>query len=221
MTDRVDESKIDQIVTIAWALWCNRNEVKNGGKQKSGKEINTWAATYLAEYTAAVATPCVPLLMEELKSSWSPPLSPLFKVNVDGAVFSTQGAVGIGVVIRDDEGRVEVALSKRIEAPLGALEAEAKAFKAGILFAKDIGIQEFILEGDSIVIYRALCEVSSPPTAVEPLIEGMHTLCSDFSRVDFSHVRRQGNRPAHLLAKHTQNIVDFSMWIEESSYFIE
>lgn len=46
----------------------------------------------------------------------------------------------IGVVIRDDEGRVEAALSKRIEAPLRALEVEAKAFEAGILFAKDIGI---------------------------------------------------------------------------------
>lgn len=87
------------------------------------------------------------------------------------------------MVIRDDGGRVEAALSKRIEAPLKALEAEAKAFEAGILFAKDIGIQEFILEGDSTVIYRALCEVSSPPAAVEPLIEGMHTLCSDFCKV--------------------------------------
>lgn len=115
------------------------------------------------------------------------------------------------MVIRDDEGRVEAALSKRIEAPLRALEAEAKAFEAGILFAKDIGIQEFILEGDSTVIYRALCEVSSPPAAVEPLIEGMHTLCSDFHGVEFSHVHRQENRPTYLLAKLDQNIVNFSM----------
>ena len=63
----------------------------------------------------------------ELRSFWTPPQTPMFKVNVDGAVFSSQGAVGIGVIIRDEEGRVEAALSKKIMAPLGALEVEAKA----------------------------------------------------------------------------------------------
>ena len=140
---------------------------------------------------------------------------------MDSAVFSSQGAVGIGVLIRDEEGRVEAALSKKIMAPLGAVEAEAKAFEAGILFAKDIGIQEFILEGDSTIIYKALCDTSSPPSAVEPVTIGMQALCRDFRRVKFSHVRRQGNRLAHLLAKHAQSISDFSSWIEENPCFIE
>ena len=62
----------------------------------------------------------------------------MFKVNVDGAVFSALGAVGIGIIIRDEEGRVEAALSKRIKAPLGAIEAEAKAFEAGLLSQKTL-----------------------------------------------------------------------------------
>ena len=75
---------------------------------------------------------------------------------------------------------MEAALSKKIMAPLGALEVEAKAFEAGLLFAKDIGIQELVLEGDSITIYNALCEISSPPSSVEPIIVGVNALCSDF-----------------------------------------
>ena len=101
--------------------------------------------------------------------------------------------MGIGVIIRDEEGRVEAALSKKIMAPLGALEAEAKAFEVGLLFSRDIGIQELVLEGDSITIYNALCEISSPPSSVEPIIVGVNALCCDFRRVEFSHVRRQGN----------------------------
>ena len=93
---------------------------------------------------------------------------------------------------------MEAALSKKIMAPLGALEVEAKAFEAGLLFAKDIGIQELVLEGGSITIYNALCEISSPPSSVEPIIVGVNALCSDFRRVEFSHVRRQGNSPADL-----------------------
>ena len=56
----------------------------------------------------------------------------------------------IVVVVRDDLGRIVAALSKLINAPLGAVEAEAKAFETGLQFAKDIGVQDIILEGYSI-----------------------------------------------------------------------
>lgn len=39
MVDRVEEGKLTQVVTIAWALWCNINEVRNGGKRKTGSEL--------------------------------------------------------------------------------------------------------------------------------------------------------------------------------------
>ena len=43
-------------------------------------------------------------------------------------------------------------LSKKIDAPLGPLEIEAKAFEVGLQFTKDVGIHDLILEGDSLVI---------------------------------------------------------------------
>nr|POE58552.1 hypothetical protein CFP56_73746 [Quercus suber] len=55
------------------------NEVQTGGKQKSGRDMTTWAATYLAEYSTAVETPCVSVPIEVLKGVWAPPPSPLFK----------------------------------------------------------------------------------------------------------------------------------------------
>ena len=63
---------------------------------------------------------------------WTPPQGQTLKANVDGAVFAELKAVGIGVVIRDMEGNVKAALSKKINAPLGSVEAEAKAFEIGI-----------------------------------------------------------------------------------------
>ena len=38
----------------------------------------------------------------------------------------------------------------------------------------------------------------------------------DFREVDFSHVRKQGNRLTHLLAKHIIGNADFSILIEEN-----
>lgn len=62
------------------------------------------------------------------------------KVNVDGAIFSSQKTAGIGVVIRNEDGCFRAALSKKIMAPLEAVEAEVKAFEAGLLLVKDLAI---------------------------------------------------------------------------------
>ena len=77
---------------------------------------------------------------------WSPPPIARYKVNVDGAVFSAQKCAGVGVLIRDSNGQVIAALSRKLNAPLGALEVEAKAFEVGLEFAHDVGVHDFVLE---------------------------------------------------------------------------
>lgn len=59
-----------------------------------------------------------------------------YKIKVDGTIFFAQKVAWIGVLIRDDKGRVEAALCKKIMALVGAVEAKAKAFEVGLLFAK-------------------------------------------------------------------------------------
>nr|POF27269.1 hypothetical protein CFP56_12610 [Quercus suber] len=132
-----------------------------------------------------------------------PPQGGHFKINVDGVVFHAQKAVGVRVVIRDDKGRLKAALCRKITAPMGATEAEAKAFEAGLLFAKDVGVRDVILEGDSLVVYNALCNISPPPSLIASVVQGLLDKSGDFRSVGYSHVRRQGNLPAHILAKHT------------------
>ena len=112
---------------------------------------------------------------------------------MDRVVFSKQKATGVGVIIWDDRGRLKAVMTMKLHAPLGALEVEAKAFEVGMQFAKDVGIRDVVLEGDSIIINRALCELSTPPSSMAPIIEGILDLSKDFRRVQFSHIRRQGN----------------------------
>ena len=46
-------------------------------------------------------------------------------------------------------------------------------------------------------------------------------VCGFCYKVDFSHIKRQDNRSAHLLAKHALGIVDFEIWMEDSPCFLE
>ncbi|XP_050255011.1 uncharacterized protein LOC126700876 [Quercus robur] len=132
-----------------------------------------------------------------------------FKVNVDGAVCATQKEAGVAVIIMDAQGLVIGALRKKIKAPLGAIEVEVKAYEAGVQFAKDMGIQEFILEGDSLTISNSLAEHSLAPSVVAPILDGIVSSLQEVYCVVLSHVRRQGNRPVHLLAKHVLALMIF------------
>jgi len=210
-----------RVITIAWALWNNRNEMQNGGERKSGQGLVQLAMEYLAKYGAAMELTDSVGPVVELPVKWTPPREGWFKINVDGAIFSKQKSAGIGALIRDELGRVEVALSKKVDAPLGAVEVEAKALKASLMFARDEGLQNVVLEGDSLVLINALCGTASPPAFVEPIVMGVLDLCRDFRSIAFSHVRRQGNEPAHLLAKHASSVADFISWIEEDPCCIE
>lgn len=165
MNEGVGEDQVAQTVTIAWALWHNRNEIRCGGVRKSGQHLSRKVSDYLMEYRAAVAQNNLAMPLPQQGASWYPSRGGHFKINVDWTVFLKQKAVGVVVVIQDDEGRLEAALSKKIPAPMGAAEAEAKAFETGLLFAKDVGVHDVILEGDSLVVYNALCNNSSLPSS--------------------------------------------------------
>ncbi|XP_075655169.1 uncharacterized protein LOC142625383 [Castanea sativa] len=146
---------------------------------------------------------------------------PLFKINVDGAVATAAKKAGVGVIVRDELGRVEAAMCRNLNAPLGAIETESMAIEARLLFAKDIDIRDIVVQSDSLILVKALNGTSVPPSAISVVVQGILDLSLSFRKVEFSHVKRQGNRSAHVVAKHALSIVDFIIWIEETPCFLE
>ncbi|XP_030922930.1 uncharacterized protein LOC115949794 [Quercus lobata] len=171
-------------------------------------------------YSAAIVaqTNLEPIIQRAM--TWSPPPS-LFKINVDGAVDKATGKAGVGVIVRDELGRVEAVMCRNLDAPLGAIETESKAIEVGLLFAQDIGIQDIVVESDCLIMIQALEGTSAPPSMVLAVTQGILDLSMGFNKVEFSHVKKQGNRSTHVLAKHALGITDFIAWIEETPCFLE
>ena len=92
--ENFDVDVIAKFVCIAWAMWQNRNEVRNGGKRRNGKELVSWASQYLEEYKAANVCMVTTTSRDEIKATWAPPPVHGFKVNVDGGGF--QGSKNSG-----------------------------------------------------------------------------------------------------------------------------
>nr|XP_023899473.1 uncharacterized protein LOC112011331 [Quercus suber] len=215
----VGKELLELVVTIAWCMWYSRNKARHGTTRQSSQEIIFKARCMLESYQLAHLGK--PHHKEPADTRWIPPDFPWYKINTDAAVFSASKSVGIGVVVRDHEGSVLAALSKRMPLPLGPLEAEAKAMHEAISFAKDIGLQDVIFETDSTTIFDALHDISTAPTCIDNIIQDTHHSLQAFRKSQILHVKRLGNKPAHTLARHAKGIDDFATWIEETPPCIE
>ena len=118
-------------------------------------------------------------------------------------------------------GGVLAALGMQLLLPLGPIEAEAKAMDVAISFAKDIGLREVTFESDSSVLIGALSDTSKVPISIENIITGIQNKQQHFRQHQMLHVRRQGNTPAHHLARHAKGLDNFVICIEETLSFIE
>ena len=66
--------------------------------------------------------------------------------------------------------------------------------------AWDVGVCEVVFESDSKIVCNALLGLSEPPVAIANIIEGIQHYLRDFRQFPVPHIRRLGNRPAHILA---------------------
>ena len=58
-------------------------------------------------------------------------------------------------------------------------------------------------------------------TFVQNLVAGMSQCVKAFRSYAFSHIKRQGNIPAHLLAHHSRSIESYDSWLEKRPCLVE
>ena len=139
-------------------------------------------------------------------AAWKPPPPGSFKVNVDGALFSKSKLSSVGVIVRDEEGNVIAAMSRKKNLPLRVLELEAKALEIGVKLVKEVGLRDVVFEGDSQLIINAVHGIGEVEAPVQNIIQGVLRKAQGFRMFDFLHIKRQGNASAHLLAQHAQYV---------------
>ena len=120
--------------------------------------------------------------------------------------------VGSQIVVPPE---VVATMSERTPLPNSMVEVEAMSCRRVVKFVSEVGIQEAIFEGDSLIVIQALNNGSASEASYGNLIDNIIFLASHLSKVEFSHVKRSCNRVANALAKKAKTINVFQAWIED------
>ena len=121
------------------------------------------------------------------------------------------------MVIRNEDGLIIGAMSKNLPLPLGALEVEAKALEGGIELARDLGLWEVELESDAQVVVIAITGAEPGPSSIMKVVEGIRMGLSSFKFWSLSHICRQCNNAAHIMARTASSSIESHVWVEDTT----
>ena len=82
-------------------------------------------------------------------------------------------------------------------------------------FTQELGIAEFMLEGDLAVVINSLQSTEASLSPFGHLLESAKSTLVTSKCIAFSHVRRTSNRVAHNLVRHARHIRNLSVWVED------
>ncbi|KAL0003980.1 hypothetical protein SO802_011541 [Lithocarpus litseifolius] len=112
-------------------------------------------------------------------------------------------------------GLVMVAFTQPIPLPTSVEMVEVLVARGALYFAKDLGFNKVIVEGDSEIVIKALNYGGLSSSSFGHIIKDVKVLSSSLGSVLFSHTRRQGNRVARGLARLACNFDHFHSWMED------
>nr|POF02794.1 3,9-dihydroxypterocarpan 6a-monooxygenase [Quercus suber] len=200
---------LDLFFWVLWSIWGNRNQAIHNDTATS--PYQTWELVKRAflDFNEARLNPMPspPLACNH----WTAPPLGFFKINVDGATDPGGGNSCIGVVIRDSSGSPFGALSLVLPSCFPAETTEAIALHHGVHFAVEMQVSQAMFEFDALSIILAL-NSGATGSDIGHILEDIREASSIFSHCSFHHLKRDGNRAAHSLAKEAKFSGQSHIW---------
>ena len=149
---------------------------------------------------------------------WRPPNPYFYKINFDATVFqasNSAGSAGVGVIAGDNRGDSIGALTLPIPFRQSVVELEALACQRTVQFALEIGLNQVVIERDSVTFIEVLKNSSSQFASYGNVLDDIWSQSTGFQYVEFSYTSRVCNSVADALAKKAKSGVGFQVWLED------
>ncbi|XP_042988641.1 uncharacterized protein LOC122316174 [Carya illinoinensis] len=143
-----------------------------------------------------------------------PPPPDFYKANWDAAVDKENSKIGVGVIIRDSGGLIIASLYSSISLSHDSLLGEAVAALRATSLCSELGLQQIMLEGDSIAVGQAVQHKDESWSPTGLVIRDIKLLLSKVRTWSIHHIPRKFNVIVHALAK-------FALTSSEEHIFME
>lgn len=201
LVSKVGKGDTLKIMTIAWAIWFRRNKRVHEQLDLNGTLVAANFLRFVEDYwlyARKVFGSCA-TASSISAMSWLRPPAGVVKVNFDAHISNSW--VGLGVVCRDEWGKVLLFATRRWEGRLEVECAEAMAARFGAQIAWRFGYSNVWLEGDSNTVVNHINDCSHGFSPISLIYDDVGRLSKLFNAFVISHVKRAGNTIAHLVAR--------------------
>ncbi|XP_031122526.1 uncharacterized protein LOC116025437 [Ipomoea triloba] len=150
---------------------------------------------------------------------WVRPARGRIKLNTDAAIDTTNNAMGLGWILRDDEGNFLATKNVRITGSNTVREAEAICLREALSWLKDTGMGAADVEMDSQLVFHAISYTSFYST-FGLLVDDIKELASSINDVEFRFVKRFANCVAHTVAREALSMSGCGEWFDIPPIFL-
>ncbi|KAL4332038.1 hypothetical protein GQ457_07G005000 [Hibiscus cannabinus] len=205
--------KCKEFIILIWGIWHARNKLLHEGFSQRAHKVVSFCKSYVREIEDVSAS--LDSGQQVRVVSWSPPISPMVKINVDAAFDTVVHSSISGVVVQDSEGHLLGSCVQLNFAIASCFAAEAQAVIKGLNFARDLGCLHVTLESDSLTMISKLRSAKDDISVLRPYISEAKGISRSFASCQFVFIPRGGNVVAHRLAQFGKSRNADFFWVEE------
>ncbi|KAK4410109.1 hypothetical protein Sango_0083900 [Sesamum angolense] len=145
---------------------------------------------------------------QHMEQMWLSTPCEFIKINFDGATFTSQTAMGVGIVARNSEGLCLAWRTRCVNHADDAALAEALAAREAMRLAIQESWQNVILEGDCKNIISRLNSNDPDDSVIGPIVNDTQYLMRAIRRCKVDFIPRDCNLLAHSLARKVLDNLD-------------
>ena len=193
---KMDEKTFVFGIIIMWSIW---NAILINGENRTAQGTLRSAENYcreIANLQFQTGTSTTGIVQK-----WIAPPTGFVKNNFDGSVNTERRRGGIGIVARDSNGRLLGYHNEVLEGIRDPQAAEFIAATRAMEWSLEQGSMSVHVEGDALNVINSINKGNVDFSAMGNLIQEARVIKSLFQVCKLMHIRRDGNKAAHALAK--------------------
>ncbi|XP_042974604.1 uncharacterized protein LOC122306236 [Carya illinoinensis] len=223
LMDRLAKNQLEEMTILLRKVWLRRNDWIFEKIMACPK--NSFSATKAALHefrdsqVALTQRGAVQKTNTEMVR-WEKPERGYVKVNWDASMDLKGKRMGIGIMIRDEQGETMVTVCDQKPNMVEAAVAESLALRKAAEICSELNIQRAIFEGNAKVVILVVNGDEDACFNFSPIVEDIRFYLSNRPNWSIQFVPKANNMVAHSLAKKAIVMEEERVWIEEVPDFI-